>query len=114
MTNAKHARKTLSEKGYIAGVLAAKGGLGVSTVALNLALYYQKKTNKKVIAAELRPGQGSWAAELNITQVNGLSNLLQLNQPEITPASVEPQLQNTSYGVWLLLASMQSHDAAPG
>jgi CheY-like chemotaxis protein/MinD-like ATPase involved in chromosome partitioning or flagellar assembly len=103
--------KTLSEKGYIAGVMAAKGGLGVSTVALNLDLYYQKKTNKKVIAAELRPGQGSWAAELNIPQVNGLSNLLQLNQPEITPASVEPQLQNTSYGVWLLLASMQSHDA---
>ena len=68
--------KTPAEKGYIAGVMAAKGGLGVSTVALNLALFYQKKTNKKVIAAELRPGQGSWATELNIPQANGLSNLL--------------------------------------
>jgi DNA-binding response OmpR family regulator len=43
-------QETMSEKGYVIGVTAAKGGLGVSTVALNLAISYHHKTEAKVIA----------------------------------------------------------------
>src|SRR4030065_2879626 len=58
--------EAFADKGYVLGVLAAKGGMGVSTVALNLALSYYQKNKEKVIAAELRPGQGTWATELNL------------------------------------------------
>jgi pilus assembly protein CpaE len=102
----------LLEQGYMLGVLSAKGGLGVSTLALNLAISYHKKYNTPVIAAELRPCQGSWAQELNLANSEGLTKLLQLNPYEITVNSVGEQLVRTPYDVNLLLASCAPCDAA--
>jgi CheY-like chemotaxis protein/MinD-like ATPase involved in chromosome partitioning or flagellar assembly len=107
----KQARaEKLTEKGYVVGVLGAKGGLGVSTVALNLAIMYQKKTGSQVVAAELRPGQGSWGQDLDIQAPLGLTRLLEMSQPEITPTVIDSLLASTTYGVRLLLASNQSKD----
>jgi CheY-like chemotaxis protein/MinD-like ATPase involved in chromosome partitioning or flagellar assembly len=100
----------LAKQGYVVGVLAPKGGLGVSTVALNLAIIYHQNHHAKVIAAEMRPGQGSWAQELNFANPVGLANLLRMNPAEITPSIVEEQLVSTLYGVHLLLASNTSKD----
>jgi pilus assembly protein CpaE len=90
--------------------MAAKGGVGVSTMALNLAITYQRKQRVKVIAAELRAGQGSWGEELDITDPSGLVNLLRMRREEIVPQVVEKQLVSTNFGVRLLLASESSHD----
>ncbi len=100
----------LTKQGYVVGVLAPKGGLGVSTVALNLAISYHQNYHTKVIAAEMRPGQGSWAQELNFSNPVGLVNLLRMNPEEIAPTIVEEQLVSTLYGVRLLLASNTSKD----
>jgi CheY-like chemotaxis protein/MinD-like ATPase involved in chromosome partitioning or flagellar assembly len=100
----------LASQGYVVGVLAAKGGLGVSTVALNLAITYHQNQHAKVIAAEMKPGQGTWAQELNFANPVGLTNLLRMNPAEITPSTVEEQLVSTIYGVHLLLASNISKD----
>jgi len=100
----------LAKQGYVVGVLAPKGGLGVSTVALNLAIIYHQNHHAKVIAAEMRPGQGCWAQELNFANPVGLANLLRMNPAEITPSIVEDQLVTTLYGVRLLLASNTSKD----
>lgn len=99
-----------AEKGYVIGVLAAKGGMGVSTLALNLAMTYHQKNNVKVIAAEIRPGQGSWAADLNLSNASGLALLLQKNVTDITQAAVNDQLVPTFQGIRLLLASNESKD----
>lgn len=101
---------TLTQKGYLIGVLAAKGGLGVSTIALNTAITYNKKYNAKVIAAELRPGQGSWAQELNISKVNGLCELLRMDPATISETTVDKQLVVNIHGIKLLLASDVSKD----
>ena len=98
-------------KGHVVGVVAAKGGMGVSTVALNLAMIYHQKHSAKVIAAETRPCQGSWAVELNLGLATGLSTLLQKNVTDITQAVVNDQLVNTFQGIRLLLASNDSKDA---
>ena len=102
----RKARKVaVTEHGYIVGVMAAKGGMGVSTTALNLAVAYAKKYGEKVIAAELRPGGGVWADELNLPQVFGLAELLKMDSAEISPAVVESLLTNTDFRLRLLLAS---------
>jgi CheY-like chemotaxis protein/MinD-like ATPase involved in chromosome partitioning or flagellar assembly len=102
--------ETAAKKGYVVGVLAAKGGLGVSTVALNLAMIYHMKNNVKVIAAELRPGQGTWAIDLNLTSSSGLAILLSKDVTDITQTAVNEQLMPTFQGVRLLLASNASKD----
>jgi CheY-like chemotaxis protein len=107
----KQARaKTLENKGYVVGVVAAKGGLGVSTIALNLAVACKQSTNCQVVAVETRPGQGYWADELGISDASGLSTMLRMNRPEITRAVIEQQLQPTAFGVSLLLATDTSGD----
>lgn len=107
-------RHTVSEehgkKGYILGILSAKGGQGVSTVALNLAITYHKKQSSRVIAMECRPGYGSWAQELNLGEQLGLINLLRLSPQDITTSAVEGELVQTKYGIELLLASNNSND----
>jgi len=93
------------DKGYTVGVIGAKGGMGVSTVVLNLAIAYKQNHNAKVIAAEMRPGQGSWMSELGLTSKNGLASLLRMNRTEITGTAVNNQLALNTYGVPLLLAT---------
>lgn len=108
LTQRKVQTASLSSKGYMIGVLAAKGGLGVSTLALNLAIAYHRKHKIDVIAAEMRPRQGTWAEELELSAELGISNLLKLNAAEITSAAVRDQLVTTSYGIRLLLASNET------
>ncbi|MHB1481807.1 MAG: response regulator [Bellilinea sp.] len=100
----------LTRRGYVVGVMAAKGGLGVSTLALNLALSYYQKTKAEVIAAEMRPGQGTWAGELGYVQDEGLTNLLSMLAGDITLEDVEKQLTSTTYGIRLLLATPKAAD----
>ncbi len=102
--------ETLAKRGYVIGVMGAKGGLGVSTMTLNLAISYAKKKNGKVIAAEMRPGQGTWGEELGLTAGRGIANLLRMNVSEITSALVEQELTNTTYGIRTLLATANSAD----
>jgi CheY-like chemotaxis protein/MinD-like ATPase involved in chromosome partitioning or flagellar assembly len=93
------------DKGQMIGVLGAKGGLGVSTLTLNLAIAFYQRAKREVIAIETRSGQGSWSTELAYNNPDGLSNLLSSDVTEITPASVEKELVRVPYGIRLLLAS---------
>ena len=96
--------------GFVIGIVGSKGGLGSSTLAVNVAASLAQLTKNEVIAAELRPGQGSWGIELGLTNTESLHKLLSLNTPEITASAIENRLVGTAFGVQLLLASNQSSD----
>lgn len=98
------------KRGYSVGVIAPKGGLGVSTLTLNLAASYTHKTKTEVIAAEIRQGQGTWGLELGFSPSNALDSILQLSTMDITAIEVEKHLVSTSFGVRLLLANAKSVD----
>jgi pilus assembly protein CpaE len=98
------------ERGYTVGVIAAKGGLGVSSLALNLAINYFQTTKQDVIAAEMRPGQGSWSNELGMPTQEGLNNLLRLSPSDINTATIENELVRVPYGIRLLMASPYARD----
>ncbi len=96
------------QRGHSVGVIGCKGGMGISTLTLNLAAAYAQKTKSEVIAAELRPGQGTWALELGFTPSNTLESILQMPPSEITPDEVGKHLVGTSFGARLLLAGENS------
>lgn len=107
----RRARKAAAaQQGYVVGVMAAKGGLGCSTIALNLAVAYAKKFQEKVVAAEMQPGCGTWADELNLPLSFGLAELLKLAPEQISAPVADGQLTITDYGVKLLLASNLSRE----
>ncbi len=99
------------EKHYVIGILGTKGGLGVSTLVLNLALALAQRSKKNVIAVELRPGSGIWNLELNLPNPEGLANILRKDPSEITTACINEQLVKTPFGIRVLLASNKPSDA---
>jgi len=98
------------EKGYVLGVLAAKGGLGVTTLALNLAVCLRIRTRKDVILTEIRPGEGSLALELSYLHPEGFSRLLQRKPDEVTITDVENELILHKSDIRLLLSSYHPND----
>jgi len=108
----RKARKTvMAERGYVIGVVAAKGGQGVSTTALNFSINYSKQNKIKVIAAEVRPGLGTWTDELNLQPQRTLTDLLKMNPTEITQSLVENSLTMANQGARLLLSGGSYHDS---
>jgi pilus assembly protein CpaE len=100
-----------AERGYMVGVIAAKGGLGVSTLALNLGVAIREEYKKDVIVADFRPGQGSIALELGYQKAEGLNHLLERKTNDITMKDIDAQLVLHSSGIRLLLASHRPSDS---
>jgi pilus assembly protein CpaE len=62
-------------QGYVIGILAPRGGLGVTTLAVNLAAGLLTRTKDEVIVAEMLPGQGTMALDMGLTAAGGLVDL---------------------------------------
>jgi CheY-like chemotaxis protein len=96
---------TTRSRGYIAGIMAVKGGLGVSTLTVNLGISLQSRSKKDVIIAEFRPGLGTLGLDLGFLNPEGLNRLLESSPEEITESSIENELFQHKSGVRLLLSS---------
>ncbi|MFZ5818508.1 MAG: response regulator [Chloroflexota bacterium] len=96
--------------GYVIGFISARGGMGVSSLAANLAAGLFKKTQADVVLAELTPGQGSLGLDLGSEENAGLAKLLSLAPPEITRDKVAEQLVAHTAGFKMLLASNHPRD----
>ncbi len=98
------------KRGYTVGVMAARGGMGVSTLALNLGVALHENEKKNVLVAEFRPGQGTIGFDLGLARHEGLNRLLQMKPDAISTREVEASLRSLSSGMRLLLASHQPRD----
>jgi CheY-like chemotaxis protein len=100
------------ERGQIVGVLAVKGGIGTSSLVINVGISLYKRTKGSIIAVELHPGQGNWGVELGLTKPEGLNRLLAMKPGEITPEVVKLELIPDRSGLQLLTSSYQIKDVA--
>jgi CheY-like chemotaxis protein/MinD-like ATPase involved in chromosome partitioning or flagellar assembly len=91
--------------GYVVGVISARGGLGVSSLASNLAAGIYSRLQADVILAELTPGQGTIGMDFGFQNPKGLTELLQGTVAEVTREKVEASLSPHNSGVKFLLAS---------
>lgn len=109
--NRRGTTSPLKEKGLVLGILSAKGGLGLSTLAANLGIVLHNKTNKEVIVAEFRPGEGSISLDLGFTRPESLIHILNRRPTDITSSIVSRELVTHSSGIRLLMSSYLPHDA---
>jgi DNA-binding response OmpR family regulator len=103
--------KSYPNRGHVVGMLAAKGGVGVSTLAVNTAFALREQSKKSVILSDFRPGCGSIGLELGLTNTQGFSRLLGLSPMALNPSVIEPELIQHTSGVSFLLSSAQPQDA---
>jgi CheY-like chemotaxis protein/MinD-like ATPase involved in chromosome partitioning or flagellar assembly len=106
----RQATSPVENMAYAVGVIAARGGTGVTTVALNLASSLNQSAEGDVVLAELRPGQGSLGMDLDLTSPRNLSDLLAMQPGEITRSKIRDVLVEHPSGLRLLLASFQPRD----
>lgn len=109
LARSAQARISPIEKACIIGFLGARGGIGTSTLALNVGLVLHEDA-QDVILAELNPGHGSISLELNILNPNGLANLLSRSLKDIHLRSVESEIVSHPTGIRLLLASRHARE----
>lgn len=100
----------LEHRGYIIGVLSARGGLGVSSLASNLAAALFTRVQADVILAELTPGQGTLATDLGIPNQKDLTEMLQGTPVEVTREKVQSSLVQHASGIKFLPASEKPSD----
>jgi pilus assembly protein CpaE len=98
------------KRGYVTAVLAARGGLGVSTLALNLSVALFSRTQAQVTLAELIPGKGTLGMDLGVSNQKALVKFLNGSPAEITSDRVKNALVSHISGIKLLAASDHPSD----
>jgi CheY-like chemotaxis protein len=98
------------KRAFTIGVLAPRGGLGVTTVAVNLGASIQEASKAEVIVAELRPGMGTMGPDLGQPDPRVLTELLQANLADVNRQKVSESLYTHMTGLKLLCGSIQPKD----
>lgn len=102
----KGARK---DEGTVLAVLGAKGGVGTTTIATNIAAALQKQS--PTILTDVRFGQGSLGPSLGISRASGFANLLTRPAGDVNGRTIEGELVDHRSGLRLLLSSSRPREA---
>jgi len=108
LRSAARARETTQAvTARVIGFLGSKGGVGTTTLALNVAVAIAQPgggQDKRVVLAEMVSGAGSMGLQLGLARSPGLVTLMSKPSEELDASAVEAQLASHSSGVRLLLA----------
>jgi DNA-binding response OmpR family regulator len=99
-----------AERGRIAGFISPKGGVGLTTVALNVAAA-ASQVGQDVILADLHPGSGSLSLMLGLTQNQNLAALVTKPVGDINQRAVNAQLVSHASGIRVLPAAVAPSEA---
>lgn len=100
----------LEQHGRVIGIFSARSGLGVSTIAANLAASLMTNAKADVILAEMCPGQGTLGLELGHPNPQELTRLLTGDAALLDRTQVQDVLWTHPSGLRCLLASEQPRD----
>ena len=98
------------QHGFVIGVMAVRGGLGVSSLVANLATAIFTRAQTDVILAEMVPGHGTLGMDLGLTSQKALNDLLSGTTAEITREKVAASLVTHSLGLKVMMASENPRD----
>jgi len=102
--------KSDGQRAHTIGVLAVRGGLGVSTISMNLAAGLFSRTQMDVTLAEMVPGKGTLGLDLGLASQKAMVKFLSGTPSEVTRERIKVALIPHISGVKLLLASEHPSD----
>ena len=105
-------QSAVGKTGRVLSVLGAKGGVGVTTLAVNLAARLAQE-NKNVILLEFRPDFGTVAVHFNLKPAASLAALRTLEPTAITEQMVNRLLVKTETGVRVLCGPQSAGEFGP-
>jgi pilus assembly protein CpaE len=105
-------QSAVGKTGRVLSVLGAKGGVGVTTLAVNLAARLAQE-KKNVILLEFRPDFGTVAVHFNLKPTASLAALRTLEPTAITEQMVNRLLVKTETGVRVLCGPQSAGEFGP-
>lgn len=103
-------RRRDGKKGMTIGLLGAKGGLGTTTLALNISAA-MIVAGENPIVADFRLGRGSMGLAIGFERSYGMANILARPTSDIRPATIERELVVHSSGLRGLFSSPRPKEA---
>lgn len=100
---------TKEKTGKVIGFIGAKGGVGTTTVALNVATALVQM-ERSVVALEFRSSPGTFSLQMNQTPSDGLQNLLQLDSKRIDERELRMRLVKTPFGLDVLFGPQRINE----
>lgn len=107
---ARPATTTAAPSSYSIGVMGVKGGLGTTTIAINLAASLQN-AGERPILVDLCLGIGTIGLTLGVGQTAGVATLLSKAAGEINERNIEGQLLTHQTGLRILSSSARPKEA---
>lgn len=104
------AQQISAKKGKLIGIISSKGGIGISTLATNLAIEIHNQSDLPTILSDFRPGQGTIAMDLDVQNTSGMIKLLE-EEPGIELLSLKDFLLEHKTGILTLLSSHHPTDS---
>lgn len=110
----KRAEEAPQIKAKIIGFLGSKGGVGITTLAVNtaVALAQGVAKNKCTILADLQAGIATVALQLGLRSNTGLTRILEQSPGSVESKTIESQLQEYMSGLLVLCGQMKPPGAA--
>ncbi|MDK3161640.1 response regulator [Anaerolineae bacterium CFX9] len=102
-------RPVTLHKGSTIGVLGVKGGVGTTTLALNIAAARHAAGDVPVVT-DIRPGMGSLGLALGFGRAHGVANLLTKTPEDMTPKAIEAEIVQHTSGLRALLSSARPRE----
>jgi DNA-binding response OmpR family regulator len=99
------------KRAFTVGVTAVRGGLGVTTVAVNLGDAIRLATKAEVVVVELRPGMGTLGPDMGEEKPTALKDLITGKLSDMTRQNVKEQLVTHPTGLQILAGSVQPKDS---
>jgi pilus assembly protein CpaE len=99
-----------ADRGRMVGFLSAKGGVGLTTIALNFSAL-ATQSGQDVILADLHPGSGSLSLMLGLTQSQSLAALVTKPVGDINQRAVGAQLVSHASGLRVLPCAVAPGEA---
>jgi CheY-like chemotaxis protein/MinD-like ATPase involved in chromosome partitioning or flagellar assembly len=97
--------------GELIGVIGAKGGVGVTTIVINLGIMIHQLINKKVLVVDFHLGSGGVSWDLGYHAQLGLNKLLDYGPEIITSKLISEETLEDATGINLLLSSQSPKEA---
>jgi pilus assembly protein CpaE len=98
------------ERGTAIGVIGTKGGIGTTTLTLNIGAAF-KQRGENPIVADFRLGSGTLGLYMGIDRPTGMMHMLGKSPPEINVERLENELVTHQSGLRGLLSSMRPKEA---
>jgi len=103
--------KGLENPGKVISVLSAKGGLGVTTLALNLGFTIHDLFNDSVLVSDLKPGYGRLGLDLGFFNFQTYTHILSEDPSDIELSMIADSVLHHESGLKLLLSSPYPRDS---